>query len=197
MREPFLEPVLRKMRISRVLPVLKQFKECRLLDVGCGWDAKFLKSVEPYIASGVGIDFKAPDLKSVKLKTMTVTLDNKLPFDDNSFDVVTLMAVLEHLEKPLDILMEIHRVLEKSKSVNSERNSSGGYLIGTVPGKMAKPVLEFLSYRLKIINEAEIRDHKRYFDKNDLTEILKTAGFKRVKHKYFQLGMNNFFIAYA
>jgi ubiquinone/menaquinone biosynthesis C-methylase UbiE len=184
MNEPFLEPILRKMRIAKVLPILKKFSECKLLDVGCGWEAKFLKSVEPYIASGVGIDFKAPKLENAKLKTITATLNAQLPFEDNSFDVVSLMAVLEHLEKPLDILQEIRRVLR-----------NGGVLIGTVPSKAAKPVLEFLSYKLGIVNEAEIRDHKQYFNKKDLIEIFSKAGFKKVEHKYFQLGMNNFFVA--
>jgi len=120
-----------------------------LLDVGCGWEARFLKAVEPYIASGVGIDFKAPDLETAKLKTISATLNDKLPFEDNSFNVVSLMAVLEHLEKPLDILKEIHRVLKKDGSVN-------GILVGTVPSKAAKPVLEFLSYKLGIVNEARL-----------------------------------------
>jgi len=183
MDEPFLEPILRRMRIGKVLPILRRFPECKLLDVGCGWEAKFLKSVESYIASGVGIDFKAPSLESANLRTISVTLDDKLPFEDNSFDVVSLMAVLEHLEKPLDILREIHRVLK-----------NGGVLIGTVPSKAAKPVLEFLSYKLRIVSEAEIRDHKRYFNKKDLLEIFAEAGFKNVEHKYFQFGMNNFFV---
>jgi ubiquinone/menaquinone biosynthesis C-methylase UbiE len=192
MKEPFLEPILRKLRIRRVLPVLRRFSKCRLLDVGCGWEARLLKSVEPYIESGVGVDFKAPDLKSEKLRTISVTLDDKLPFADCSFDVVTLMAVLEHLEKPLQILREIRRVLKKP---GVSGGVDGGILVGTVPSKAAKPVLEILSYRLKIVNEAEIRDHKRYFDKKDLVEIFAEAGFEKVRHRYFQFGMNNFFTA--
>jgi ubiquinone/menaquinone biosynthesis C-methylase UbiE len=183
MKEPFLEPILREMRIRMILPLIRQFPRCRLLDVGCGWEAKLLKSVEPYINSGVGIDFKAPLSDSAKLKTISVTLDDKLPFGDDSFDVVTLMAVLEHLEKPLEILREIRRVLKKPGSV----------LVGTVPSRTAKPVLEFLSYRLGIVNEAEIRDHKRYFNKGDLLEIFADAGFQEIRHRYFQFGMNNFF----
>jgi ubiquinone/menaquinone biosynthesis C-methylase UbiE len=203
MNEPFLEPILRRMRIAKVLPVLNRINSAlllqnshstgsliRLLDVGCGWEARFLKSVEPYIASGIGIDFKAPNLETAKLKTTTVTLDDKLPFEDNSFDVVSLMAVLEHLEKPLDILKEIHRVLRKEGGV-------GGVLVGTVPSKAAKPVLEFLSYKLGIVNEAEIRDHKQYFNKKDLAEIFAEAGFGKMEHKYFQFGMNNFFVAFT
>jgi ubiquinone/menaquinone biosynthesis C-methylase UbiE len=196
MKEPFLEPLLRKMRISKVLPVIKQFPRCKLLDVGCGHNAKFLISVEPYIASGVGIDFKAPDLESAKLKTISVTLDDKLPFGESCFDVVTLIAVLEHLEKPLDILREIHRVLKKSETINNGVPCSG-ILTGTVPAKAAKPVLEFLSYRLKIVNEAEIRDHKQYYNKKELKEIFLKTGFKESNIKYFQCGMNIFFAARA
>ncbi|MCL2281916.1 MAG: hypothetical protein FWC26_01190 [Fibromonadales bacterium] len=48
MKEPFLEPILRKMRIARVLPVLRQFPECKLLDVGCGWEARFGKVEHRY-----------------------------------------------------------------------------------------------------------------------------------------------------
>jgi ubiquinone/menaquinone biosynthesis C-methylase UbiE len=163
------------------------------LDVGCGWEARLLKSVEPYIESGVGIDFKAPELSGAKLSTISATLDDKLPFDDDSFDVVTLMAVLEHLEKPLEILREIRRVLKKPEVAGG--CGRGGILVGTVPSKAARPVLEFLSYRLGIVNEAEIRDHKRYFDRRDLLEIFDKAGFAEVRHRYFQCGMNNFFAA--
>jgi ubiquinone/menaquinone biosynthesis C-methylase UbiE len=194
MKEPVLEPILRKLRMRRVLPLLRQFPQCRLLDVGCGWEARLLKSAEPYIESGVGVDFKAPELSSAKLKTMSVTLDDKLPFDDGSFDVVTLMAVLEHLEKPLQILREIRRVLKKPGAADGGR---GGILVGTVPSKAAKPVLEFLSYKLRIVNEAEIRDHKRYFDRRSLLEIFADAGFVEVRHRYFQCGMNNFFAAWV
>jgi ubiquinone/menaquinone biosynthesis C-methylase UbiE len=194
MKEPILEPVLRKLRIRKVLPHLQQFPQCRLLDVGCGWDARLLKSAEPYIESGVGIDFKAPVLENMKLKAISVILDDKLPFDDGSFDVVTLMAVLEHLEKPLQILREIRRVLKKAESACGE-GRGGGILVGTVPSKTARPILEFLSYRLGIVNEAEIRDHKRYFNRRDLLEIFAEAGFVEIRHRYFQCGMNNFFVA--
>ena len=44
----------------------------------------------------------------------------------------------------------------------------GGLLVLTVPSWRAKPVLEFLSFRLGIVSRAEIEDHKRYFDRRDL-----------------------------
>ena len=183
MKEAILEPILRKLRIRRVLPVIKQYPECKLLDVGCGWEARLLKQVEPHVALGIGIDFKAPPHEFSKIKTISATIDKTLPFADSSFHVVTLMATLEHLQHPEAILHDIHRIL-----------LNGGIVVGTVPSKASKPVLEFLSYKLNIVNPDEIRDHKQYFDKKSLVKILKECGFKDIQHSYFQLGMNNFFI---
>jgi len=183
--EPLLEPLLRRMRIGRVLPYLRRYPGCHLLDVGCGWEARLLRAVEGHIAHGVGIDFKAPALKTDKLETRTVPLTDRLPFDDASFDVVTLLAVLEHLEQPEAIIREIARVLRP-----------GGGLILTVPSHAAKPVLEFLAFRLQIVNPDEIRDHKRYYGRADLRRLIQDeAGLNLVRHKYFQLGFNNLVFA--
>lgn len=105
-----------------------------------------------------------------------------LPFENESFEVVTMLAVIEHLNYPIKMLKEIHRVL-----------TPNGILLLTAPSHIAKPILEFLSYKLKIVSEAEIRDHKRYYNKRDLSEsIAKVKGLEMLTHSYFQCGMNNF-----
>ncbi|MDR0286551.1 MAG: class I SAM-dependent methyltransferase [Clostridiales bacterium] len=184
MREPVLEPLLRKIRIAKVFPLLRRIPQCRLLDIGCGWEAKFLLDVEPYIACGVGIDFKAPLIQTEKLTTMCVRLDGTLPFADNSFDVVTMLAVLEHLDRPKSMLREVCRVLRPNS-----------FLAATVPSNAAKPILEFLSYRIGIVNQDEIRDHKQYYNRNSIVALLSTTGFTDIKHQYFQFGLNNYFLA--
>jgi ubiquinone/menaquinone biosynthesis C-methylase UbiE len=182
--EAMLEPLLRRMRIRQVLPVLLAHPECELLDVGCGWEAKLLKSVEPYVKRGVGVDFKAPALSTPKLATIAATLTDRLPFRDAEFDVVTLLAVLEHLSHPRAMVEEIARVLRP-----------GGQVVVTVPSVAAKPVLEFLAYRLHIVSEAEIRDHKRYYSRRRLDDLFAASGLAIERHRYFQLGMNNFLVA--
>lgn len=185
MKEPILEPILRRMRISRVLPVLARFPACDLLDVGCGWDARLLRSIEPLIGHGTGIDQKAPDLASDKLKIVRARLDDRLPFADESFDVVTILAVLEHLDDPHSILREIRRVLRRH-----------GAIVVTVPSHFAKPVLEFLAYKVGIVNADEVRDHKRYFGKYDLADIFQQCGLHMQSHRYFQAGFNNFVLGH-
>jgi 2-polyprenyl-3-methyl-5-hydroxy-6-metoxy-1,4-benzoquinol methylase len=182
MNESILEPFLRKMRINKVLPIIKKYPNCKLLDIGCGFNYKFLLEVEPYISEGYGVDFKVPELKKGKIKTKQIKLDNKLPFDENSFDFVTMLAVLEHLDHPAEIVREIERVLKPK-----------GKLILTVPSRNAKPVLEFLAYKLKIVNEEEINNHKKYYNYKDLEKLFKdTDKLKIQEHKYFQFYMNNF-----
>lgn len=78
-----------------------------------------------------------------------------------------MLAVLEHIEYEESILQEIYRILKPS-----------GKLVLTVPSIWAKPVLEFLAYRLKIVDEHEIRDHKRYYSRKSLRSILvEKSGF--------------------
>lgn len=185
MKEPILEPILRKMRLSKVLPTISSYRDCALLDIGCGWEAKLLRSVEPHISKGVGIDFKAPQISSAngggKIDTLSVTLERELPFEDESFDVVTMIAVLEHLEHPIEIMGEINRVLKPE-----------GALVITVPSVWSQPVLEFLSFGLGIVSRDEIADHKLYHNRLSLEFLAKKSGLKVKEHKYFQLWMNNF-----
>ncbi|MFB2935447.1 methyltransferase domain-containing protein [Aerosakkonemataceae cyanobacterium BLCC-F154] len=181
MKEAFLEPILRRFRISRVIAHIP--KSSVILDIGCGRKAAFLQAVSPYIKEGFGVDFKVDENVQIpNVRTLQLRLESNLPFADCSFDVVTMLAVLEHIEKEEQILSEIHRVLVP-----------GGKLIITVPSVWAQPVLEFLAYKLKIVSEAEIRDHKRYYTREKLQKILvRTIGFTEFKHRYFQLWMNNF-----
>ncbi len=185
MKEPFLEPILRKMRLKKVLPIIKRYKNCSILDIGCGWEAKLLKIAEPYISTGVGIDIKAPKKidDNKKLKILATSIEKELPFPDRTFDLVTMLAVLEHLEHPIEIMCEINRILKDE-----------GLLILTVPSVWSQPVLEFLAFKIGIVNPEEISDHKLYYNKLLLDFIGKKSGFIMEKHQYFQFWMNNFCI---
>jgi 2-polyprenyl-3-methyl-5-hydroxy-6-metoxy-1,4-benzoquinol methylase len=181
-KEPLLEPFLRKMRIGKVLDEIKKIQNCVLLDIGCGFNHKFLSCVEPYITQGLGIDFKVQEKSSDTISTIKMRLDERLHCDSCTFDAVTMLAVLEHIEKPQQIVSEVYRVLKP-----------GGKFILTVPGKRAKPVLEFLALRIGVISRKEIEDHKKYYDLEELHQLFaEVGGFELIQHKHFQFGMNNF-----
>lgn len=159
MSEPFLEPILRQLRLHRVKKHIP--KGSVILDIGCGTKASFLKTISPYIKQGFGVDFKVKEFQIGNIQTKQLRLENNLPFADESFQVVTMLAVLEHIENEREILQEIHRVL-----------IPGGKLVLTVPSVWSQPVLEFLAYKLKIVSEAEIQDHKRYYNRKKLKKVL-------------------------
>lgn len=180
MHEAFLEPLLRQWRLQRVINEIPP--RSRVLDIGCGRSAAFLNSISSQIEYGVGVDFKVKASSTKNIQIIQQRLDQKLPFENDSFDVVTMLAVLEHIEYEKQILGEIHRVLRM-----------GGKLILTVPSEWAKPVLEFLAYDLKVVDELEIRDHKRYYTRKKLKLVLEQEShFRNFHHKYFQFWMNNF-----
>ena len=179
-QEGLLDPILRWLRLQQVLRCIPV--GAKLLDVGCGRSAALLNTVAPRIEQGIGVDFKVEPSTVKNIQTLQLKLFDHLPFADASFDVVTLLAVLEHLDNEQQILKEIYRVLKPN-----------GQLVLTVPSVWSQPVLEFLSYRLKIIDEREIRDHKRYYTRNKLrVSLTKQIPFTNFRHYYFQCWMNNF-----
>src|SRR5262245_23900900 len=69
----------------------------RILDIGCGRFPYFLAHVN--MAERIGIDRgvgeAAPGRADIKLYDLDVTQTKALPFDDTSFDVVSMLAVIE------------------------------------------------------------------------------------------------------
>jgi ubiquinone/menaquinone biosynthesis C-methylase UbiE len=74
-----------------------------------GQIAESRRTVHP---TGEGIDFKAPELRTAKPSTRQVTLTDALPCRDDCFAIVTMLAVLEHLSHPREMVGEIARVLK-------------------------------------------------------------------------------------
>lgn len=102
MQEPYLEPLLRWMRLRRVMHHIPT--DSILLDVGCGRAAAFLKAISPYIRQGIGVDFKVENSRFNNIETTQLRLENYLPFEDSKFNVVTMLAVLEHIKNYQQIL---------------------------------------------------------------------------------------------
>jgi ubiquinone/menaquinone biosynthesis C-methylase UbiE len=181
--EPFLEKFLCKMRFRKIMHRIPPRSE--ILDLGCGYNGAFLRSIESIISSGVGIDISVnKNMNDNRIKLLEHDLNHQLPIPENRFDIITSLANIEHLNNPEKVFGEMYRVLR-----------IGGFLFLTTPSIYAKHVLEFLSYKLQLISEQEIRDHKNYFNRHILADYCKSVGFHTWYHRYFQMGMNNFLIA--
>lgn len=180
----FLENILLFLRLRQIKKYLKNIGNKKVIcDIGCGYNAKSLQELLknfPEIEKCVGVDISInKNLNIEKINLIKSDLNKALPINNDSFDVVISLAVIEHLDNYNLVIREMHRILK-----------TGGYLFLTTPSKFSKPILEFLAFKLKILDETEIRDHKKYFLKNELKEILKNYLLNDIKIKSFQLGLN-------
>lgn len=156
-----------------------------ILDIGCGTQAKLLHFFSPIIKSGVGIDYDLnKKIISGNITLLPLTFTGKLPFKDETFTKVTMLAVLEHIKTDIVIadIKEIRRVLRKN-----------GLLIMTTPRPNSQPLLEAFA-NLGIISKGEIFDHKKYYDKKDILEVCEKTGFRLLQYRTFQLGLNSLII---
>ena len=97
---------------SLVERICKTFKDPRILDVGCGTGANLKMLADYGKAEGVDISPQAVDycrergLDSVKLGAV-----ENLPYENGSFELVTALDVIEHLDDDVSGLREMRRVL--------------------------------------------------------------------------------------
>jgi len=91
---------LMRWRIRVVFPYIRG----RLLDVGCGTNDLVAK----YKNNSIGVDIYQWGKVDFVVKDSA-----KLPFDDEEFDTVTVIAALNHIRNRSQVLREIYRVLKR------------------------------------------------------------------------------------
>lgn len=184
MRDSFFDKFLRWLRYKKVVGHIPE--DSVVCDIGCGYDAGFLKKISYFIKQGIGLDKEVADFKGANLEFKKIKVFKDIPIGNETCDVVTLIAVIEHLDHPQEILKEAFRVLKEE-----------GKLILTTPTPMAKPILEFLSFKLGLVDKNEIGGHKNYFWTKDVKRMLLENGFKKegIKNHFFECYLNNLIIA--
>ncbi len=178
-KSALLEPLLANLRLRRVSRHVP--RGSIVADFGCGPEAANLQRMSAKISKGVGIDLTADKAEFGNVSVLPGNLCEGVPLADASMDCVISLAVIEHVDSPPHMLAQAFRVLKP-----------GGLLLMTNPTPRAKPVLEFLSYKLGIVSKDQIIDHKQYIGRNEMEGLLAAAGFIDVRCRTFQLGMNLF-----
>ena len=129
------------------------------LDIGCG-TGHFLSKVSPIVENLYGVD--PHNYENKKIDGIRQGTIENLPFENNFFDFVSCLDVIEHVQNPKEALDSILRVLKP-----------GGYAIITVPA------FQFLYGPHDVDNE-----HYRRFNKSNF-EGLVDKRFEIMKSTYF------------
>jgi SAM-dependent methyltransferase len=163
--------------------------ERRLLDIGCSFGA-FLEMARQrgWEVAGVELSKKASSYarQERQLDVFNGTLD-QANYADNRFTVVTLWDVIEHLDRPLDILQEVYRVLAPNGVVviftinqKSLMNRIGHGIYKLSYGKIISPLA--LLYDIH---------HNFFFDHSTLVNLLRKVGLgERVEIDWMDANIN-------
>jgi len=86
-------------------------KSSIILDVGCGRTAPVLKKFIGKAQKLIGVDLEKPVEIPTEIKYIMSDISN-MDIPSNSIDIVISRSVLEHIENPNSVFMEIRRVLK-------------------------------------------------------------------------------------
>ncbi len=107
------DPLRFKKYIHALLERSGKTKPSMALDIGCA-KGLVVRNLQEMNIKAIGVDVSRFALKNSVEGTGGVLVQaasEALPFPDNTFDLVTILDVVEHLEKPILALQEIHRIL--------------------------------------------------------------------------------------
>lgn len=127
------------------------------LDVGCR------KGYQTLLLEKMGYSVTPIDIEKVFERCIIVDANKKLPFKNNSYDLIWCSEVIEHLASPVFTANEFRRVLKQ-----------GGKMILTTPNSyfwLMKP-LHWIGLSPKKLQR---KNHTQFFHENDIRMIFPNA----------------------
>ena len=135
----------------------------RILDVGCGTGANLIMLSKYGDAEGVDISEDALAFcRERGLDKVKLGAGEELPYEDNTFDLVTAFDVVEHMDDDLAGLREMRRVLQP-----------GGRVLLFVPTFMFLWGLQ-----------DDVSHHRRRYRLSQLRRVVEQAGFEIERMTY-------------
>jgi 2-polyprenyl-3-methyl-5-hydroxy-6-metoxy-1,4-benzoquinol methylase len=167
-KNPFMKILFYPLKFIIRSTIIK--KDAKLLDIGCG-SGQFLYEMRELGLNVAGIE--PGDFDNDGNKKYNLNIENsdliKAGYSKESFDIVTMNHVLEHINNPFETISEIKRILKKN----------GIFIIG-VPNtnSIAKRIFgkNWIAF--------DVPRHLINYSKNNLTTFLYKNGFKVLKIRY-------------
>ena len=166
----------------------------RILDIGCGV-GMYVRKFREFSDHVWGIDVEVPRVVhgSRVVPNLSVARGENLPFKDETFDVIFLNEMLEHVEDDAQTLREAMRTLRP-----------GGYIVIFVPNRlyffethgfyMGKRfvfrLLPFINWFPDAIRNIFVPHVRAYLTK-DLQRAVKGLPLREVTHSYVYPGFDN------
>lgn len=158
-------------------------KPKKVLEVGCsgGHLCGLLQEVFP-TAKITGIDVYEPAIREAKARypklTFSVADAHKLPFADNSFDLVISSETIEHVLDPAKMLKEIERVMKPTGEALVEMDS------GSLP-------FRFIWYFWTKFGKGKVWRHAHLhpFTSKELERLISGNGFAIAQKHFSHFGM--------
>ena len=152
----------RKIRTDKALKEIVPIdSNTRILDIGCGRDLYLLRRLG-FPSNSLYFDGEA-EAKLPEMKTM--------------FDIITMIAVFEHLAQPEFVLHHCLRLLNPD-----------GRIIITTPTLLG----DFLT---PLVSRKDAKDHRRVLKYKWLHSVIPPT--YNIKHEVFELGLNQLFVIYT
>jgi len=164
--------------------------DIKWLDLGCGhqllpsWRLSEEKDIINNSKILVGIDYDLISLinhRNIYFKIQgNIT---KLPFRDNSFNLVTANMVIEHLKNPNIVLQEVKRILSPQGIFIFHTPNAFGYntiIARCVPNQFKKRLIYFLEGRRE---EDSFKTYYMLNTKNKIISLARKNGFQVSKIK--------------
>lgn len=147
--------------------LIKSLPTGRCLDIGCG-DGSNAKHISRLGFTVEGIEISPAAVKKAKANGIPAQVldlnDSKLPFSDNTFSLVWMSDVIEHVFWPESVMTEIYRVLKK-----------GGSLFISTPNFswIGNRILLFLGQTPRDLHP----EHIHWFNSKSFTQLVTANGF--------------------
>jgi ubiquinone/menaquinone biosynthesis C-methylase UbiE len=183
--------------LERRLDIVREHVEFdgkRILDLGCGVGA-FVRRLREFSDHVVGTDIDRENVAegAKEVPNLGVAVGEHLPFADDTFNVVLLHEVLEHVTDDVETLREARRVLkDDGQAIVFTPNrmypfETHGIFLGKryVFGNI--PLVNYLPDPLRNM----LVPHARVYTKRGLRRVYRKAGFKARLHTYVFPGFDH------
>lgn len=149
----------------------------KLLDLGCGY-GYFLKYLTENDIECCGLELTDFFVEVCQEKGLNVKKTFLEDEDDNSYNIITMFDVLEHLSDPLSFFHTAHKKLK-----------SGGHLLAYTPN-----IHSFAFYFQKGKQNLLLPyEHLSFYDAKSLDYLAKKSGFEVTSVEYFGLDLVDYF----